>query len=243
MRFAYRRRGLVVRGRLAVAGLLRRRNGAFPHGPSLPHSSGTGEHQSLMMRYRVLYGRSGSASDFALHSRLVALQKREIVTNDQKFRNFDLALCAQPQAVRGLREPVETEIVGSNSRVWKWAGHIEPDGLLGGLNSPFVLSVIECDPTPENAPWISITRIRLCPRFESLQLLLQVPGYLAVIEHENEAPLPIADTIPKRVGFADFVRSLIGLPRIGQPKSEIGMRHRELRIDCDGVPVMRNRGL
>src|SRR5215469_3801541 len=143
MRFAHRRRGLVVRCRLALAGLLRRRNGAFPHGPSLPHSSGTGEHQSLMMRYRVLYGRSGSASDFALHSRLVALEKREVVADDQKFRNFEFALCAQPQAVRGLREPVETEIIDSDSRVWKWHGPIEPDGLLGGLNSPFILAGTE----------------------------------------------------------------------------------------------------
>src|SRR5436305_254931 len=143
MRFAYRLRSLVIRGRLAVAGLLRRRDSAFPHGPSLPHSSGTGEHQSLMMRHRVLYVRAGNASDFALHSRLVALQKREIVTIDQKFRNFQFALCAQPQAVRGLREPVETEIMDSDSRVWKWHAPIEPDALLGGLNSPFILAGTE----------------------------------------------------------------------------------------------------
>src|SRR6516165_10570676 len=140
MRFAHRRRGLVVRGRLAVAGLLRRRDRAFPHGPSLPHSSGTGEHESLMVRNLVLRVLFWSASDFALHSRRVALQKREIVTIDQKFRNFELALCAQPQAVRGLREPVETQIVNSDCRVWKWDRPIEPDGLLGGLNSPFILA-------------------------------------------------------------------------------------------------------
>jgi hypothetical protein len=143
MRFAYRRRGLVVRGRLAVAGLLRRRDSAFPHDPSLPHSSGTGEHESLMVRDLVLRVLFWSASDFALHSRLVALQKREIVTIDQKFRNFEFALCAQPQAVRGLREPVETEIIDSDSPVWKWRGPIEPDGLLGGSNSPFILAGTE----------------------------------------------------------------------------------------------------
>ena len=128
MRFAYRLRSPVNRHRLAVAGLLRRRDSAFPHGPSLPHSSGTGEHESLMVRNLVLRVLFWSASDFALHSRLVALQKREIVTIDQKFRNFEFALRAQAQAVRGLREPVETEIMDSDSRVWKWHGPIEPDG-------------------------------------------------------------------------------------------------------------------
>src|SRR6516225_12325740 len=143
MRFAHRLRSLIIRGRLAVAGLLRRRDTAFPHGPSLPHSSGTGEHESLMVRnlvFRVLFR---SASDFALHSRLVALQKREIVTIDQKYRTFEFALCAQPQAVRGLREPVETEIMGSDSPIWHWQAPIEPDGLLGGLNSPFILAGTE----------------------------------------------------------------------------------------------------
>src|SRR5215471_9856825 len=144
MRFAYRCRGLVVRGRLAVAGLLRRRNGAFPHDPSLPHSSGTGEHESLMVRNLVLRVLFWSASDFALHSRLVALQKREIVTIDQKYRSFEFALCAaQPQAVRGLREPVETEIIDSGIQVWSWPGPIESDGHLGGLNSPFILAGTE----------------------------------------------------------------------------------------------------
>src|SRR6516164_5959646 len=126
MRFAHRLRSLVNRGRLAVAGLLRRRDSAFPHGPSLPHSSGTGEHESLMVRNLVLRVPFWSASDFALHSRLVALQKREIVTIDQKFRNFEFALCAQPQAVRGLREPVETQIVDSDIRVWIRDRPIEP---------------------------------------------------------------------------------------------------------------------
>src|SRR5215471_17032137 len=158
MRFAHCLRSQVYRGRLAVAGLLRRRDSAFPHGPSLPHSSGTGEHESLMVRNLVLRVLFWSASDFALHSRLVALQKREIVTIDQKFRNLELALCAQPQDVRGLRELVETQIVDSDSRVWKWYGPIEPDGLLGSLNSPFILSFSIGAPTPENALGVTITR-------------------------------------------------------------------------------------
>ena len=115
MRFAHRLRGLVNRGRLAVAGLLRQRDRAFPHGSRLPHLSGTGQHQSLVVRHPVLRLLSGSASDFAVHSRLVALEKREIVAGDQKFRDFQFALCSPPQSIRGFREPVEEKIVDSKS--------------------------------------------------------------------------------------------------------------------------------
>jgi len=46
------------------------------------------EHQSLIVRHPVLRVLSRSASDFAFHSRLVALKKREVVTLDQIFRDF-----------------------------------------------------------------------------------------------------------------------------------------------------------
>ena len=195
-----------------------------------------------MVRHPVLRVLSGSASDFALHSRLVALQKREIVTDDQKFRDFQFALRRPLQGLRGLCEPVEEKIVDGKTRIREWDVRIEPDGLLGGLNSPFILAGTECDPTRDNAAGVSIARIRLCPRFESLQLLLQVPGYLAVVEHEDVAPLPIADAIPKPVGYADFLGSQIGLAHVPRHKPEIGMRHRELRIDGDGLLEMRDRG-
>src|SRR5262249_24012659 len=124
MRFAYRRRGLVVRGRLA-AGLLRRRDSAFPHRACLPNSPGTGEHQSLIGRHPGLHARSQSWSDFAVHSRLIALEKREVVTEDQKLRKLDVAGRSLPQGILGLREAVETEIIDSDSRVWTCVGRIE----------------------------------------------------------------------------------------------------------------------
>ena len=55
-----------------------------------------------MVRHPVLRVLSGSASDFAIHSRLVALQKREVVTDDQKFRDFQFALRRPLQGLRGL---------------------------------------------------------------------------------------------------------------------------------------------
>ncbi len=131
-----------------------------------------GEHQSLIVRHPVLRVLFGSAGDFAFHSRLVALEKREVVTEDQKFRDFQFALRRQLQGLRGLCEPVEEKIVDGKTSVREWDVRIEPYGLLGCLNPPFILAGAECDPTRDNARGVRIARIRLCPRFESLQLLL-----------------------------------------------------------------------
>ena len=100
-----------MRGSFAIAGLLRQCDRALPHGPRLPHLSGTGEHQGLIVRHPVLRMLSASARDFALHSRLVALEKRQVVTGDQKFRDFQFALRRPLQDIRGLREPVQEKIV------------------------------------------------------------------------------------------------------------------------------------
>src|SRR5262249_14100610 len=142
----------------------------------------------------------------------------------------------------GLGEPVEVNIMDGKTRIREWDVRIEPHGLLRGLNSPFILAGAPCDPTPDNARRVSIARIRLCPRFERLQLLLEVRGYIAVVEHQDVAPLPIADAIPKPVGYADLLVSEIGLAQVPPDKPEIGMRHRELRIDGDGLLKMRDRG-
>jgi hypothetical protein len=88
MRVAYGLRGRVDRRDLSPARLLRQRDRVVPHGPSLQHSSGTGEHQSLIVRHPVFRVLFGSARDFAIHSRLVALEKREIVTGDQYCREL-----------------------------------------------------------------------------------------------------------------------------------------------------------
>jgi hypothetical protein len=111
MCFTHRRRGLVNGGRLAVAGLLRQRDRVFPHRPRPHYSSGTGQHQSLMVRYPVLRMLSGRASNFPVHSSLVAFQKREVVPYDQKFRDFQFALRRQLQGLRRLFEPVEEKTV------------------------------------------------------------------------------------------------------------------------------------
>ena len=67
---------------------------------------------------------SAGARDFALHSRLVALKKREIVTEDQKIRDFQLALRGSPQAIRCLPEPVKEDIVQSETVVREWVVRI-----------------------------------------------------------------------------------------------------------------------
>ena len=97
--------------------------------------------------FRVLRGR---ARDFAFHSRLVALEKRQIVTGDQHFRDFQFALRGPPQGIRGLCVAVEEKIVVSH-RIPEWHVRIYPNGLFGRLNSPFILARTECDPPRRNA--------------------------------------------------------------------------------------------
>ena len=60
---------------------------------------------------------SAGARNFVLHSCLVAFKKREIVTEDQKFREFQFALRSSPQDIRCLPEPVKQEIVLSETAV------------------------------------------------------------------------------------------------------------------------------
>ena len=74
-----------------------------------------------------------------------------------------------------------------------WHVRIQPNGLFGGLNCPFILARTESRPPRHNAQGDGIARIRLRPRFQSLHLPLQVPGYLPVVENQDKEPLAIAD--------------------------------------------------
>jgi hypothetical protein len=82
---------------------------------------------------------SASARDFAVHSRFVALEKRDEVTEDQRFRHFQFAFRRPLQGLRSFRKPVQEEIVKSQ-KVPKWGVRIQPKGLLRSLNPPFVLA-------------------------------------------------------------------------------------------------------
>src|SRR5262249_16626340 len=115
-----RLRGLVDRGSFAIAGLLRQCDRASPHGPRLLHVTGTCEDQGLIVPHPVLDAvLSAGARNFAVHSRLVASKKREIVTVAQHFRDFYFSLRGLPQDICCLREPVKQEIVVSAYiRVW-----------------------------------------------------------------------------------------------------------------------------
>jgi hypothetical protein len=118
MRFAHGLRAPVDRGSFAIPDLLRQCDCALPHGPRLLHLTGTREHQGLIMPHPVFDAvLSAGARNFVLHSRLVALKKREIVTEDQKFLDFQFALRGSPQDIRCLPEPVKEDIVQSETVV------------------------------------------------------------------------------------------------------------------------------
>ena len=73
---------------------------------------------------------SAGARNFALHFRLVALKKPEIVTEDQKFLDFQFALRGSLQGLRCLPEPVKEDIVQSETAVSEWIVRIQPNVLL-----------------------------------------------------------------------------------------------------------------
>src|SRR5215472_15543429 len=113
---------------------------------------------------------SGGANDFSFHACLVTLKKRQVVTFDHKFRNFLFALRRLPQGIRGLCEPVEEQVVDSQTSIPKWGVRTEPNGLLSRLNPQFILAGAPRGPTRNNARGHEIARIGLLPRFEGLQL-------------------------------------------------------------------------
>ncbi len=71
-----------------------------------------------------------------------------------------------------------------------------------------------CPSPPITAMGDRIARIRLHPRFESLQLLLQVSRYLPVVEKKDPEPFPVADAVPKCIGFAGVLGGQIGLAHV-----------------------------
>ena len=78
-----------------------------------------------MVRHLVLGVLSGSARDFAVHSRLVALQKRQVVTVAQHLRDFQLVVRGPLQGIRGLSEPVERKIVGGKTLIRQRVAAVE----------------------------------------------------------------------------------------------------------------------
>ena len=59
---------------------------------------------------------SAGARNFVLHFRLVAPKKPEIVTEDPKILDFQLALRGSPQGLRCFPEPVKEDIVQTRDR-------------------------------------------------------------------------------------------------------------------------------
>src|SRR5262245_43772309 len=141
------------------------------------HSSGTREHQSLIVRHPVLSVLGGSASDFPIHSRLVAPEKCEIVTCDQHFRELQLAPGRTTQRTLSLCKPVQRSVMTGDGipkrHIRKSANHF-----FAYLNCSVILACAHCDPAAHNRYGVEIVGISLDPRFESLQLLLQVSRYL-----------------------------------------------------------------
>ena len=111
MRIAYRLGGVVQGGIFPLAGLLRHCDRALPRGARQLHLSGLGKHHGLIVRHPVLDMLSASAHDFALHSGAVAVDKRQIVTGDKKFRDFQFPRRRPLQDDGRFCKAVQEEIV------------------------------------------------------------------------------------------------------------------------------------
>ena len=83
----------------------------------------------------------------AFHRRVVALQKREVVTEDQISRRFQFALRRPPQGSRGFVEPAQTAIVRRNTLIRRPVVQIQSKGFFGPLNSPLILAGAKSDPS------------------------------------------------------------------------------------------------
>src|SRR5947209_3770460 len=156
---------------------------------------------------------SAGALDFTFHSRLVALEKSEVVTGDQIWRDFQFALSGAPQDFRRLREAIEQPIMQSQS-VREWVVRIQPEGRLGRLNSLFILARAQRAPARHNGESYLVPRIGLRPQFERLKFPLQIARHLPVIEKKDPEPFPVADAIPELIGFAGVLGSQIGLAHV-----------------------------
>ena len=106
---------------------------------------------------------AGSASDFAFHSRLVAREKREIVTGDQKLREFQFALRSPLQGIRSLCEPVEAKDCGWPHVIREWrCPDLAEWPSRRCLNSPFILAGAAVRPIPPIMPRRRISRGYVC---------------------------------------------------------------------------------
>src|SRR5205807_1407581 len=100
----------------------------------------------------------------------------EVVTVDQKVAVFHFTLCGSLYSARAFHEPVQEKIVGHQTDISKWVVGFELDQFLGCLEPDFVFAGAVGNPPASEGSRITVTRIGLSPRLESLLALFQVSG-------------------------------------------------------------------
>ncbi len=140
VRIAYRLRGVVEGGIFVACRPAAPLRWRAPTCMRQPHSPGSGEHHRLIVRHPVFDTLSASAHDFALHSGVVTVEKRQVVTGDKKSPGFPVS--APPPAARD--RPLPRSDQGKNSEspcaYENGLSGFKLKGLFGCLNSLFVLA-------------------------------------------------------------------------------------------------------
>src|SRR5262245_24462887 len=101
--------------------------------------------------------------DFAFHPLLVTLEKREIVTADQKVWEFQLALRRPLQHGCGFHKPAKPKIVGGKTGVSRRGVGSQSKSSFGCLNTSLILGGTHRAPSAQHAPGVEIPGIGLRP--------------------------------------------------------------------------------
>src|ERR1035438_3316528 len=95
-----------------------------------------GQDKSLVVGNRVFRsGFSPTQGHLAVHFRFVTSQKGQVVSLDQKVREFQLALGCPLIAGLGFSEAVQELIAGGKIYVWEDKVGMQPEGPLGFFRS------------------------------------------------------------------------------------------------------------
>ena len=202
--FPHRSCGLVNRRRLAFSLLQGEIHGAVGQPPGGLQAAGTSQSESLRVGHPVFRpALAPGQSDCPVHLLLVSLQHRDVVSDDEKTGEFQLALGRRLNRPLGFLEATGEEIAPRKIAIPHPNVGINRDFFARCFDRSFV----SAGPMGGNAPKQTMgigsfpAGIRLKPQLEGLVGLFQVSRHLTVVGKVDEEPFAIAHAVPEEPGF------------------------------------------
>ena len=180
-------------------------------------------------------GFSQAQSHFPFHSRLVASQKGDVVSLDQKVRHFQFALGGSLQGGLGFRLAVEELIAPGKHVISEDNVRIELDNFLGFFDRLFVFAQDRVNRPRQESVGHMIARIGLRPQLTGLLRLFHVSGHLHIVGSSDKEFLPVTGAIPQLIGLAVALRREGRLSHIAVHEPQRRIRHREFGVDLNGA--------